>query len=311
MSISNIKLLSNHQIDKVRWDQTIEQSINGLAYAYSWYLDATFPSWYALISDDYSYVFPITSNRKFGFYYWFSPIYTMQLGIFSKNELTNEIIKQFYDNFPTNIVSFDFSLNSNVKLVPDRFTFTINTCQFVDLSISYSEIIQDYSSNLKRNLKKATKENLRIIESNDIESVVNMFRDNRGVFIKNTSENDYIILHKLINNTLNADKGKIFQVYLHTELVASCFFSFTNNRIIYHKGGVNDKGKKNGAMHFLIDQIIQKYSSNNLILDFGGSSIQNVKQFNNNFSKKEYTYLQLSKGNSVINSLRKFKNKLF
>ena len=48
----NIKLHSNQEIDKKRWDQTMENSLNGIAFGYSWYLDATFPDWSALVSED-------------------------------------------------------------------------------------------------------------------------------------------------------------------------------------------------------------------------------------------------------------------
>jgi hypothetical protein len=94
-------------------------------------------------------------------------------------------------------------------------------------------------------------------------------------------------------------------------LLAACFFSYANNRIIYHKGGVNLKGKKLGAMHFLIDYIVQKNEQTNYVFDFGGSSIPAVKQFNSNFCKSEYTYLQLQKGNRWITLGRKIKNSLF
>ena len=307
----NIRLLSNHQIDKKRWDETMESAHNGIVYGYSWYLDAVFPNWTALVSEDYSYIFPITSNRKFRLAYWYSPIYTMQLGVFSSKELTDEVLNLFYALLPNSIISYDFSVNAKIQQIPDGFSSTIKTCQYIDLASSYAELKKDYSTNLIRNLKKANKANLRIKESTDIASVVSMFRVHRGESLENISEKDYEILYKLIQHTLSVKKGKIFQVYLEEELVASCFFSYANNRIIYHKGGVNLTGKKLGAMHFLIDYLVQMNEQTNCIFDFGGSSIQAVKQFNTNFSKSEYTYLQLKKGNRWIAFARKVKNKLF
>ena len=307
----NIVLLSNNQIDKNRWDQTMEFSQNGIVYGYSWYLDAVFPNWTALVSEDYSYIFPITSKRKFGLSYWYSPIYTMQLGVFSEDEITEEVMNLFYNLLPSSISSFDFSVNSKILQIPKGFSNNLKTCQYVDLTSSYTELIKSYSTNLKRNLKKANKSNLRIEESLDIESVVSMFRTYRGENLGNVSKKDYEILYKLIQDALFVQKGKIFQVYFEEELLASCFFSYSNNRIIYHKGGVNSKGKKLGSMHFLIDYVLQKNAQSNCIFDFGGSSIPTVKQFNCNFSKSEYTYFQLIKSNRWIALGRKIKNKLF
>ena len=307
----NIVLLSNNQIDKNRWDQTMEFSQNGIVYGYSWYLDAVFPNWTALVSEDYSYIFPITSKRKFGLSYWYSPIYTMQLGVFSSNELSNEVLNLFYTLLPNSIISFDFSVNAKILQIPKGFSSSLKTCQYVDLTSSYTELIKAYSTNLKRNLKKADKASLRIEESQDVASVVAMFRVYRGESLESITEKDYEILYNLIQHALSVKKGKIFQVYLEEELLASCFFSYSNNRIIYHKGGVNPKGKKLGAMHFLIDYLLFENAESNLIIDFGGSSIPAVKQFNTNFGKSEYTYLQLKKGNRWITLGREIKNKLF
>ena len=138
-----------------------------------------------------------------------------------------------------------------------------------------------------------------------------MFSVYRGESLENVSENDYKILDTLIKQALVFKKGKIYHVYYQDELLAACFFTTTNKRIIYHKGGVNSKGKKLGAMHFLIDYLLFENAESKLIFDFGGSSIPAVKQFNTNFGKSEYTYLQLKKGNHWIALARKVKNKLF
>jgi len=312
MSVSlSIKLLANHQIDKKRWDESMESAKNGIVYGYSWYLDAVFPNWTALVSEDYTYIFPITSHRKFGLSYWYSPIYTMQLGLFSTQELTDEVLHLFYGLLPDSISSFDFSVNAKIQQVPNGFTTHIKTCQYIDLTSSYTELTKAYSTNLKRNLKKANKANLRIEESQDIASVVSMFRVHRGESLETVTQKDYEKLFNVIQYALLVQKGKIYQVYLEEELLASCFFSYANKRIIYHKGGVNSKGKKLGTMHFLIDYLVQKNAQTNCIFDFGGSSIPAVKQFNSNFCKSEYTYLQLQKGNRWITLGRKIKNKLF
>jgi hypothetical protein len=305
-----IQFLTNDQIDKKRWDQTMESSHNGNAYGYSWYLDAVFPSWSALVTEDYKYIFPLTINKKFGLSYWYSPIYTMQLGIFSQHILTEELVNSFYTHLPKNIVSFDFSVNPGHTVIPNGFSYKLNTCQFVDLSLSYIEIKSNYSNNSKRSIKKAISSNLQIKESTDIDSVVKMFQQFRGDSL-NVNELEYNKLKQLIANSFPVGSGKIYHVLQDNQVLAACFFSFTNKRIIYHKGGVNETGKKLGAMHFLIDYLIRENSESNLTLDFGGSSIPAVKRFNQNFGNKEYTYYQLQKGGSLINFGRKLKNKLF
>ena len=304
-----ISYFTNSQIDKVRWDDAIEKASNGMVYAYSWYLDAVFPNWSALISENFEYVFPITINSKFGLSYWYSPIYTMQLGVFSSNEITNETIHSFFLAIPKKIASIDFSVNPSQLIIPKGFTSTLKKCQVVYLSATYQDLQQRYSSNLKRNLSKANKAELRIEESTDITSVVELFKAHRGIHLHKVTQQDYGKLYQLIESALKVKKGFIYTVYQGDLLLASCFFSMTNNRIIYHKGGVNEIGKKLGAMHFLIDFLIEKYAESSYTLDFGGSTIEAVKRFNQNFSKDEYVFLQLQRGSKMINVVRKWRDR--
>ena len=47
-----IQYLEHNQIDKKKWDATVEEC--GNIYAYSWYLDIVHPGWEALVEEDIS-----------------------------------------------------------------------------------------------------------------------------------------------------------------------------------------------------------------------------------------------------------------
>ena len=61
-----IKYLKYEHIDKEKWDECIEQSFNGVIYAYSWFLDVVCEEWEALVEGDYERVFPINFRKKAG-----------------------------------------------------------------------------------------------------------------------------------------------------------------------------------------------------------------------------------------------------
>ncbi len=61
-----IKHLKYEHIDKERWDDCIDQSFNGVIYAYSWFLDVVCEEWEALVEGDYERVFPINFRKKYG-----------------------------------------------------------------------------------------------------------------------------------------------------------------------------------------------------------------------------------------------------
>ena len=59
-----IQYLEHNQIDKKKWDDTIEEF--GNIYAYSWYLDVVHHQCEALVEDDYVSLMPLTGGKKFG-----------------------------------------------------------------------------------------------------------------------------------------------------------------------------------------------------------------------------------------------------
>ena len=59
-----IRLLSHSEIDFVKYDECIENSMQGKVYAMSWYLDAVFPNWSVYVVGDYDVVMPVPLKRK-------------------------------------------------------------------------------------------------------------------------------------------------------------------------------------------------------------------------------------------------------
>ena len=85
--MQEIKYISYAEIDKQKWDSCIQHAVNGLIYAYSWYLDAMAENWDALVLGDYETVMPLTWNKKYGVHYLYQPYFCASLGIFSRKEI--------------------------------------------------------------------------------------------------------------------------------------------------------------------------------------------------------------------------------
>lgn len=296
-----IRYISYHAIDKEKWNRCVEASSNGIVFAYSWFLDATSNQWDALVMDDYEAVFPITKKTKFGISYFFNPIFALQLGIFSKKILNGELTQQFFDQIPKKLRLIDISLNFgnsvNESIINQGFEIFDRKSQFIDLAESYEEISKNYSTNLKRNLSKAKKNKLKIVLSENVENVIEIFKENRGKTLNEITSEQYDNLRSLINGLVKNKKALIYECWVDDELIASACYSITNNRILYIKGGSTPKGRELCAMHLLMDNVIQSNSSSNLIFDFGGSSIEQVARFNYSFGAKDYNYQRLYRNN--------------
>lgn len=79
--------LTYDEIDRKKWDACIRQSLNGLIYAETVYLDHMAVNWDGLVLGDYEAVMPLTWKKKWGIKYLYQPAFFQQGGIFSSKKL--------------------------------------------------------------------------------------------------------------------------------------------------------------------------------------------------------------------------------
>ena len=164
--------LRHNQIDRIKWDATIAQSLCDLPYAYSWYLDVVCPMWEALVSDDYAYVMPLPLKKKWGISYLIHPIWVQQLGVFSAQEVTTEIFSAFRRSIP--YLMYDFNVNYLNRECVLNFSL-VKTNLIVPHNKDIDTIRKGYNSNTKRNISKAQKVGLRIGEAG-VEEFVSLWK---------------------------------------------------------------------------------------------------------------------------------------
>ncbi|NTW32124.1 MAG: hypothetical protein HGB12_05805 [Bacteroidetes bacterium] len=291
-----INHLLNKEINKIKWDECINNSFNGNIYAYSWYLDIVCPQWEALVEDDYLRVFPLTAGKKAGICYLFQPPFSQQLGIFSKIKLNEEITEEFISKIPGKFKFAEINLNLFNKLDGNKHILKNNLTHELDLISPYENIYKNYSNNIKRNIKQALNSELSISKKVDITQIIEIFKNNKGKNIKTLGKNDYNILKKIVQICLNNRLAYVWGVFTKkNNLCAGAVFVESNKKVIFLFSATTNEGKANGAMSFLIDKFIKENSQRNLTLDFEGSNNTNLARYYKSFGTKECTYLQYKK----------------
>jgi len=302
-----IKYLHHNEIDKDKWDACLKESFNGLVYANSWFLDIVGDEWEALVENDYERVFPLISRKKWGINYLFQPVFTQQLGVFSKSLLSQEVVSSFLEQIPGKFKFIELNLNTFNKAKSWKYKIEDWNNFELDLIESYVKIAKGYSTNLKRNLKKAQKENLSVSKNLKPEEIVKMFRENRGRQIRNLDEDDYLKLRRLAYQGIYKGLIQTYGVYTEkNELCAGAFFTRSNKKMIFQFSGLTQEGRETNAMAFLIDSFIREHAQNHLTLDFEGSNDPNLARFYKSFGSVNCTYHHI-----VINRLPLFIKPIF
>lgn len=300
-----IKYLEHNEIDKAKWDLCINQAINRLPYAFSWYLDVVSPNWHALVSDDYKFVFPLTWRNKMGFNYLYQPLFTQQLGIFSSLPVSFAVSNDFLNAIPSKFKLIEINLNSFNPAAGNKFVASKRLNFEMDLSLSYEEIRKFYSDNQKRNINKAKKNELKINQP-DISEVISLFKNDRGLKVERMKNESFELLRRLYSALKQKGISYIRGVSDGSQTICGGIFIQTEYRIIFLFSGNTVIGKSSGAMSFLIDSVIQENSNKKIILDFEGSNDLGLARYYSSFGSIEHVYLHLKK-NTLAFPVRLFK----
>jgi len=278
------------EINKSKWDDCIKKSSNGIVYAFSWYLDIVCENWEALVEDDYETVFPLTAMKKYGINYLYQPFFAQQLGIFSINKINKTKIEQFLNKIPVKYKYIDISLNiqNSIDFVSNQFRKKVNITYELELFKPYEEIYQYFSTNTRRNVKKARESGIKIIEGIQPDDWIDL---KKKVTKINLKVEHYNTLRKIILYSLSQKTGKILGAFNRkNKLCAAAFFITSHHKSIYLLSASDREIKNKGAMFLLIDHFIKTNSGQNLVLDFEGSNIEGLARFFSSFgaTAKEY-----------------------
>ncbi len=286
-----IKYLKNRDIDKQKWDKCIRESFNGNIYGWSWYLDIVHQNWEALVENDYERVFPLTGNSRFGIHYLFQPFFAQQLGIYSRNILSANIVGQFLKAIPSHFKYIEIRLNTHNRVDNLPYEIESHLNHELDLIPPYEKIVKNYSTNTRRNLKKAADARLSLMRNIKPDDIVDLFRKNRGRTISHWNDREYNRLIKLVYAGIYRSQAKLYGAYtIENQLVAGAVFVKSHGKLVFLFSGANQEGRETHALSFIIDQVIREFASGPLVLDFEGSDNPNLARYYKSFGSKETSY---------------------
>lgn len=284
-----IKYLKHNQIEKSKWDSVIENSQNGLVYALSWFLDIVSPGWDALILGDYEMIMPLPTKAIINQKIFFQPIFAHQLGIFSKNIITSELTSKFIKKVIKYFKFVDIKLNNN-NLAIEQIPFYKRKTQTLDLSKSYTEISAQYNRSLKSNLAKSKRTDFVFTECKDPDILLEAMRimyERKNV--DGVKKSDYQNLKRIIEYSICSGIGAIYSAYVGEQICSAMFVLIWRNRA-YTFYGTTLLGREKRSMVALMDYYIKENAGKNLTLDFCGSNIPGVAEWNFGFGAQNHDY---------------------
>ncbi len=283
-----IKYIKRENIDVIKYDNCITNSLQSRVYAYSWYLDIVADNWDVLVLDDYQAVIPIPWKKKYFVRYITQPSFCQQLGVFSINGISKNLFIEMLNNIPKKYVKVSLNFNADNISIPN-----------VEPKKNYVLKLNNTFQNLFKSFSKGRKHAVRVGEKKDLElkgiSILELIAI-KEKFYPHINFNKSI-LKRLVDVALSHNKGFILGVFKDDALLGGGFFLKSNHRIIYLFSSFNEQGRKLQAASFLIGNVIKQYENSNYLLDFEGGSIPNIGSFFKSFGASNVNYHHMNYNN--------------
>jgi hypothetical protein len=287
---TTIDIIPSKQVDKQRWDHTVQASDNGLIYAQSQYLDAVTDHWDGLVINQYEQIMPLPWRMKAGIKYLYTPPFTQQLGLIGKHfDLPlNQIIKRIHASFRYGTVL----LNAGNGQMSKATGAAPKSNLLLNLNASFNSVKSLFRKDHVKNAQKALKAGLIYTEHISIQDAVLFYASIQGEKTKHVTAAHYQQLIQFCNDHLLTNKQCFTRAVVDASgtVLSTALFLVDQKRIYNILNATNDIGKSAESNHLLFYSLIQEFAETNYLLDFEGSSIPGIKYFYEGFGCQEEIY---------------------
>jgi hypothetical protein len=247
------------------YDNCINNSPNGLIYAQSWYLNIVSPEWEILAAEDHSAVMPLPLIKSLGRKIIRQPDFAWQLGIFSTQVPSPEIIRHFIQSIPKSYRLRRLCL-SKLNIVESSSARFLNSAE-LDLIRPYRHIQSNYGPSMQKQLSLAADHSISYVGNISVHDML-MFAYKLDKFHKQgLKPREISILRLIITNSIRFRAGQIGAAYdKHNNLCATVVFLINKGRASILHAAASNEGLAAGAIEYIIDRFIETNAEKNLVL---------------------------------------------
>lgn len=277
-----MRIVAEHLDLRRQYEQIVASQKRFGFFSQIWVQDALHPNWVYVLNDQHQILLRLPVVRKFGLKAYLQPLFIRELDVLAdlNDAQCHELIAYLQKRL---FLHVNISLKTNDRQVGQTGKF-----QKLQLSRDINLLRAGYSENVKRSLKKAKELQLRDIPFADFQA---FFIQQKGEDLGNLNAAAWLRLEKLAAAASKKDSFYCCGTYAQKELLAVGLFFKWKEQLYFMKGTLNDKGKKCGALVFLIDAVLEKQVPFFETLDFIGSNQESIAAFYKKFGAIDHRYM--------------------
>lgn len=282
-------------------DKLIDMSDNGTAFCYNYFLKLKNVRNLLRIEENNELLclFPLFENNSkieqstmyipYGGPVLFLKRYSYRKSVLLQREIICELIKYLQDKYEEICFSCDTAMTDvksfvNLKVIPEvRYTYKI------DLTQTLEEIVNNFSKDRKKDLRKAKRNNLEFIYDDNLQ----LFDVNKALVweSKYGEESSINFVEEYLKESVKNNKGKIFVAKYNEEIVGGVAIVW-DNKTAYIMYSYYNHDIDISTIPFLYNTIIAylKNDTTCKYLDFEGSVFDEIEKWNLSFGAKQWLY---------------------
>jgi len=289
LSMSDFKHLRRDQIDDERWNATVRSDPFFRHYALTYFLDACGGQWTGLVGPAYSWVWPLPI-LKFPVSRVYQPLLAQQLGPFG-TELSTDRLHEIWDWLSKEYWQLRIKFNQRYPSLPGKVVEHRNV--ELDLNTDLATLHSSYNRNVQSNLKKAAKNQVSVGSDPAFDPwSLHSFQEGRGQQLKQLDQKFFKQVETIYRAFEAREEARTYTAYHQGVCVAQVMLLSANHRLLLFFSASNEEGRKVGAMHAILNKIIEDHAGASAVFDFEGSDNDQLAFFYRGFGGTDKVYLQ-------------------
>ncbi len=262
-----LRHIQHADIDRQLYNSCIHYALNGRAWGYKWYLDATARHFDILVEGEYESVMPLVWDQNWlGRTRLKTPVLTPGLGVFSVRVLSPKRLGYFLREAESRFDAIDLTFTGDGSR-DDETPWAWDSRANLTLGMSdapYEELAAEYSSETLRRVAIAQKAGLLVH--------ANMKPEKIAAFVAEHAPRGQQLQHPMLRILYNAmHRGWGWSSAVTTaggDLLAVAAFVFTHGRIARVLDAESPSGKTQGALALLYDYALRQSAGRPIVFDF-------------------------------------------
>lgn len=268
-----LRYIEHADIDRQLYNSCIHYALNGRAWGYKWYLDATARRFDVLVEGEYESVMPLVSDQDWlGRTQLGTPVLTPALGVFSVRVLSPKRLGYFLREAEARFDNIDLSFTGEAARgdAPGWKWDERDNLVLPCADVTYEELAGEYSPVILRQIAAAQRAKLLVH--------ANLKPERVAAFVAEHVAGGQTLQHPMLRvlyNAMHRGWGWTSSVTDDSgQLLAVAAFVFTHGRIAKILDAESPSGKTQGALALLYDYALRQSAGRQVVVDFASNDLE-------------------------------------